>query len=299
MNKIFTLLIITLIITTNSAFAQEQTPDTFSHKLGKFEIILLSEGQRTGSSDILIGATPQMLYECIPSGSFPNATNAFLIKTPDSNILVDTGYGTKLFSNLKSLGISPEQIDIILITHMHGDHIGGLLQNNKVMFPKSKIYIPQPEYDYWMDDKAMLELPESKQGGFLNARKIIAAYKDSISLFQPNMINKQLYSLLPGISAIAAYGHTPGHTVYLVESDDDQIMIWGDITHAMAIQIPYPSVAVTYDIDFKQAIISRKNILDFVSRNNNLIAGMHIAFPAIGIISTISSGGYVFYQIEN
>jgi len=280
---------------TNSVFAQEQSENIFTHKVGLFKVILLSEGQRQGNSDILIGVTPQMRNECIPSGTFPNAANAFLIKTPERNMLVDAGYGTKLFSNMNSLGINPDQVDAVLITHMHGDHIGGLLQNDKITFPKAKIYISQLEYDFWTDDKSMEQVPEERRGGFVTARKVIAAYKDSISLFQPNTLGKDLYELLPGVSGIAAYGHTPGHTIYLVESDDDRMLIWGDLTHAMAIQMPYPSVAVTYDTDPKQAVITREKVFDYVSRNNIPVAGMHISFPAMGIVSTISSGGYIFY----
>ena len=297
MKKILTLLTTSLVIMTNSVFAQEQSENIFTHKVGKFEVILLSEGQGQGNSGILINATPQMLTECIPSGTFPNAYNAFLVKTPDRNVLVDAGlYSAKLFSNLRSLGIDPGQIDAVLITHMHGDHIGGLLENDKAAFPKAKIYLSQPEHDFWTNDKAMQQVPEERRGGFLAARKMIAAYKDNVGLFQPNTLGKDLYALLPGISGIAAYGHTPGHTMYLVESNDDQMLIWGDLTHAMAIQMPYPSVAVTYDTDPKQAVITREKVLDYVSRNNIPIAGMHIPFPAMGIVSTISSGGYVFYS---
>jgi len=273
---------------TSSIFAQE-SENIFIHKIGNFEVILLSEGQGEGNSSILIGATPQMRNECIPSGTFPNAFNAFLIKTPEQNILVDAGRNSaKLLSNLHSVGINPDQIDAVLITHMHGDHIGGLLENDKAAFPKAKIYISQPEYDYWTDDNTM-------QQRSLPAPKVIVAYKDNINLFQPNTLGKDLYELLPGVSAIAAYGHTPGHTVYLIESNDEQMLIWGDLVHAMAIQMPYPSVAVTFDVDSKQAVIMREKVLDYVSRNSIPIAGMHIPFPGMGVVSTISSGGYVFY----
>jgi len=292
MKKILTLLTTSLVIMTNSAFAQEQSENIFTHKVGKFEVTLLSERQGQGNSGILINATPQMLTECIPSGTFPNAYNAFLVKTPERNVLVDAGlHSAKLFSNLRSLGIDPSQIDAVLITHMHGDHIGGLLENDKAAFPKAKIYLSQPEHDFWTDDNAMQQAPENKRGGFLAARKAIAVYMDNISLFQPD----DLYELFPGITGIFAPGHTSGHTTYLIESDNDRLLIWGDLIHAMAIQMPYPSVAVTYDVDSDLAVVVRKNILDFVSRNNIPIAGMHIPFPAMGIVSTISSGGYVFY----
>jgi glyoxylase-like metal-dependent hydrolase (beta-lactamase superfamily II) len=332
MKKIFTLLTASLIITANTVLAQEQSENIFTHKVGKFEVILLSEGQGQGKIDILIRTTPQMqilatdsadimiktdtsfytkqghfieqtVYRefkprSTPPGTFPNAYNAFLIKTPEHNILVDAGRNSaKLSSNLRSVGVSPEQIDAVLITHMHGDHIGGLLENDKAAFPKAKIYISQPEYDFWTDDKAMQQMPEEKRGGFINARKVIAAYKDKVILFQPNTLGKNLSALLPGVSGIAAYGHTPGHTMYLVKSNKDKMLIWGDLTHAMAIQMSCPSVAVTYDVDAKQAVIARKKVLDYVLRKNVPVAGMHIPFPAMGTISTstLTSGGYIFH----
>jgi len=293
--KTLTLLTTTLLIMANTAFAQVRSGEIFIHKVGQTEVILLSERQGQGSSEILIDVTPQMRNECIPSGTFPNAINAFLVKTSGRNVLIDTGIqSAKLLSNLGTLGIIPEQIDAVLITHMHGDHIGGLLENDKVVCPNAKIYISQPEYDYWMNDDVMQQFPEDNRGRFLSARKVIAAYKDNLNLFQPNALEEELYALLPGISAIAAYGHTPGHTVYVVESDNEQILIWGDMVHAMAIQMPYPSVAVTFDIDPKQAVITKEKVLDYVSRNNIPVAGMHIPFSGMGVVST-SLNGYVFY----
>ncbi len=291
------------MILTNSVLAQVQSENLFVHKVGQAEVILLSEGTGQGNGDILLNATPQMRHEAIPSGTFPNAFNSFLVRTPERNILVDAGtQSVKLFSNLGTFGINPEQINVILITHAHGDHIGGLLANGKVAFPNAQIYIPQPEYDYWMSDSVMLQFPENSRGGFLSFREIIAVYKDNINLFQPvNALEKDLYAPhLPvsGISAIYAPGHTPGHTMYMVESGNEQMLIWGDITHAMAIQMPYPSVAVTYDVDPKLAVVTREKVFDYVSRNNIPVAGMHVPFPAMGIVSTLSSGGYVFYPYD-
>ncbi len=295
MKKVFILLITSLMIITSAVFSQEQPENIFTHKTGQFEIILLSGGQGQGGSEILIGATPQMSEECIPSGTFPNAVNAFLVKTPERNILVDAGVQSAiLFSNLSAAGITPGQIDVILITHAHGDHTGGLLQDNKVAFPNAKIYISQPEYNYWTDDSVMQQLPEGNRGGFLNARKVFAAYEDKLNLFQPRSLEEELLALLPGISPVAAYGHTPGHTMFLVESGKEQLLIWGDLTHAMAIQMPYPSVAVTFDVNPGQAVTIREKVLDYVARKNIPVAGMHIPFPAIGTVSATSPGRYVF-----
>ncbi len=288
------LLIMCALFNTNNGISQ----DVFKHKIGAFEVDLLSEGQQKGNISILIGASPEILEKYAPGGTFPNATNAFLLRTPKKNILIDTGLGHKLLSNLESLKITPEKIDIILLTHMHGDHIFGMLRKDTVLFPNAAVYIPQAEYDYWMSDEARNKVTENQRVGFDLARQVIAAYKDKIHLFQPDEIGLKTQDLLPGIQAVAAYGHTPGHTAYLIQSDNQKLLIWGDLTHAMAVQMPHPEIAVTYDINPQDAIRYRKKILEFVSKNNIPIAGMHIAYPAMGNILVNPTGGYQFEPFQ-
>jgi glyoxylase-like metal-dependent hydrolase (beta-lactamase superfamily II) len=254
----------------------------FSTCVGDYKVFLLSEGQQQGNTGILIGATPEMIKEQAPNGTFPNATNAFLLQMPDKNILVDTGYGRLLLDNLKSLHVSADQIDIVLITHMHGDHIGGLLKDNEKVFPKARIYISQQEYDYWSKTDNLLVI------------NVLKSYEEQLVLFEPNMLENLSASLFPGIIPIATYGHTPGHTSFLIESKDAQLLIWGDLTHAMAVQMPYPQVAVTYDVNPEEAAQSRQAILKYVSENDIPIAGMHIAYPAMGKIKPVQGKGYEF-----
>ena len=294
MRNFFFILLFSLIFM--SIYAQDAN-NKFSYKMGDFEVILLNWGQSQGKSSILIGATDEMLKECIPQGIFPNATNAFLIRTSDKTILVDAGYENGLLANLQDNDLHPSQVDIILITHMHGDHIGGLLAEGEARFPNALIYFSQPEYDYWMDDNVMNKLPEDKQRGFKMARQVVEVYKDKIHLFIPDELEGKTSPLLPGIIPLFAPGHTPGHTMYLLESGAAKMLIWGDLTHAMAIQMPYPEVAVTYDVDPKQAIISRKNVLEYVVKNNIFIAGMHIPFPSMGGIKEEGFGKYRFLPL--
>lgn len=267
--------------------------NVITYEAGSFSITLLSEVQQVGKTGILVGATEKMLKETVPNGTFPNAVNAFLVETGKNTILFDAGYGRKLFDNLKTYGKTPDAIDVILLTHMHGDHIGGLLRDGQKSFPKASLYIPKPEYDYWMSDEAMLKLPENSRGSFTNARHVIQAYKDKLHLFVPGELNGT-EQLLPGIRSIAAYGHTPGHTGYMLESEGSKLFIWGDLTHAMAIQMPYPEVAVTYDVDPVKAVEYRRQLLDYVSENNIRIAGMHIQFPAVGTVKKNKSNGFDF-----
>lgn len=294
MKKRFGFLLIALLVAA-TALPAEETPNVFSHKAGAYEVILLSEGQQNGSASILVGATPEMEEATIPEGTFPNATNAFLIRTPDRRtILIDTGYGRELFDNLAQAGVTPEQIDIVLLTHMHGDHIGGMLREGRRAFPNAEVYLPRLEYDYWTSDTEMNRLPEERRGSFANARRVIEAYQNRLHLFLPGKSPEQAAPLVPGVRSIIAYGHTPGHTAYLIGTDAAPLLVWGDLTHAMAVQMPYPQVAVTYDTDPERAVASRKELLEYVDRNNIPVAGMHIAFPGMGRVSANEEGGYIF-----
>lgn len=286
-------LLLLMILPVYQLNAQEKKENVITFDIGSLVVTLLSEGQRQGKTDILIGATEEMLKQTVPDGTFPNAVNAFLVEMGDKTILFDTGYGRELFNNLEAYGKAVADIDVIMLTHMHGDHIGGLLRNEGKSFPSATIYIPKPEYDYWMCDEAMLKQPENRRSSFINARNVIDAYKDKLQIFVPGTID-ETNELLPGIRSIAAYGHTPGHTGYMLESGGSKIFIWGDLTHAMAIQMPYPEVAVTYDTDPAEAVKSRQQLLGYLSDNNIQIAGMHIQFPAIGDVRKNKSNGYDF-----
>jgi glyoxylase-like metal-dependent hydrolase (beta-lactamase superfamily II) len=277
MKKIVFLLVIAVAVGARA----QSAGGIFSFQTGDYRICLLSEGQQEGGTGILVGATPEMVAQAIPSGKFPNAVNAFLIRTPERNILVDAGFGRLLFNHLDSLGVDPAAISDILLTHMHGDHIGGLLKEGAACFPEAKLYVSRAEYDYWMGSNN----PQ--------AIKVLAAYKDRLVLFSPNDLTQVKAALLPGIFPIATYGHTPGHVSFLVQSGDDKLLIWGDLAHAMAIQMPYPEVAVSYDVNPADAVRSRQAILKYVSENKIPIAGMHIAYPGMGTVMS-AQGGYVF-----
>ena len=288
MKKYLYLLLFTVAFSMSHATAQdaasnEDTVITFA--IGSYMVSTLSEGGGDGNPSLLKGTNEDMLKKYIPSGSFKIQTNAFLVKTENKNVLIDAGYGRNLFTNLHSLDVQENQIDVILLTHMHGDHIGGLLKDGKAAFPNAELYVSQMEHDYWMskDDNEKI-------------RDIFAAYKDKLRIFEPADLGSDKQNLFTGFQGIKAYGHTPGHTVFMIESEGSRLMIWGDITHATEVQMPHPEVTLSFDVDPDMARETRSKILEYVVKNKIRIGGMHIVFPSIGDIRNGGgqNGAYVF-----
>ena len=287
-------LIIMIILPYHVIEAQEEDYP-FTYGIGSFNITLLPEGQRKSTPDRLLGVSEEMKKECLPDGTYTNAVNVFMIENQEKTILVDAGFGNNLFAHLETCGKMPEDIGIILMTHMHGDHIGGLLKDGVKSFPNATLYISQAEYDYWMDDKAMQSVAENRRNGFIQARNVIDVYKDNLRLFTPGTLEKQEHEIIPGIKSIAAYGHTPGHTAFLIEDEGYQLLIWGDLTHAIPLQIPYPQVAYAADTYPDKSTESRRRIFEYISKNKEIwVAGMHIEHPGMGIVKGSPSAGYKF-----
>ena len=278
----FTFLASIVAINLSTAEALVLQPNATVVQVGEAKVTLLSEGASERKPDLLLNASTADIQKYIPTGSYPTAINAFLVETSGQTVLIDTGFGrASFYSYLNAAKVKPENINAILLTHMHKDHISGLLTaDGNIAFPNATIYVSAKEYDYWKDrDEGV----------------ILARYGDKVQTFEPNELGAAVSPLFPNIFPIAAYGHTPGHTMYLIQSGNDQLLIWGDLVHAAAIQFPLPDVALTFDVDPVEAIRTRKAVFAYVAANHIPVAGMHLPLPGLGIVENEpNSDGYRF-----
>lgn len=261
----------------------------YHYPLGSTEVVLLSDGQNTGDPSVLIGASEEIIKEFVPTGKAGSAFNIFLLKLNGKNILVDSGMGFHLVENLAKEGISPEQVDMVLLTHMHGDHIGGLMKDGQRVFPNAELYISKKEVAYWTDKKIQASLPEGQQRGFAGAQAVVEAYKDKLHLFEPQQAEK-MEELIPGVKSIASYGHTPGHTCYLVENGGGKLFIWGDLINFPTVQVPHPEIPTRHDIDPVKAAESRAQVLNWLESQGLTVAGMHVPYPGMGNLTRTQRG---------
>ncbi|MDR3167793.1 MAG: MBL fold metallo-hydrolase [Treponema sp.] len=255
-------------------------PLIFTYKVGDFEVYTLVENRGQGRASILLGTDAQ-LARYIPGGTYQSETNVFLIRGGGRVILVDTGFGTTLVESMKTLGIEPGQVDAVLITHMHGDHIGGLQKDGKALFPRAEVYLARQERDYWVEGEGRSNR---------SAAAALAPYGARVHTFVPGELGAPVQELLPGIIPLATFGHTPGHTLFMVSSGGERLLIWGDLMHAQDIQFPLPEISVTYDTDPGAAAAIRKRVLEYAAAQNIPIAGMHLVYPAIGTVSAEGAG---------
>lgn len=286
--------------------AYAQVADAYSFSLGDLTITSLSDG--TVPQDLyqlLIGASHSHIDGLLSKDFLANpveaSINAFLIQDGERTILVDAGsgelfgpgYGGKLIDSLSSVGVKPEAVTDILVTHIHTDHTGGLVRNGKPVFSNATVHVGAPDLIFFLDPD------NAKKTGYLDkyfdeAIKTIGVYEKlgKVKTFGDGE------TILPGIRASIHPGHTPGSAFFTLSSKDQSIVFIGDIVHVAAVQFPEPAIAIVYDLKPEDAISVRKKAFSDFAGSRQLIAAPHLQFPGVGYVRAEENGAFEWRPME-
>ena len=268
----------------------DQVPGFYRLKVGDLEVTALFDGPGVFNANWLNGQkTKDGVLKALQDDPhlLDVADAGYLVNTGKQLILVDAGSGTwfgggkfgHLVANLRSAGYTPEEVDIVLITHLHSDHIGGLTtQDGKIVFPNADIYVAKADNDFWLSPEIAAKAPKETQEFFQSAQGIAPPYIKAGKWHTFTGSDQ----IIDGMQIVPLHGHTPGHTGYEFSSQGKKILFWGDVIHVQRLQLPDPKVTVVFDVDPTAAAVTRDQLLRKLASEDVLIAGPHMIFPGLG-----------------
>jgi len=275
-----------------------QAPGWYRMMVGDIEVTALSDGTVALPVDKLLTHTTPAKVQAALSRAYlkspvETSVNGYLVNTGSKLVLIDAGaaglFGPtlgKLVDNLKASGYQPDQVDEVYITHLHPDHVGGVGADGKAVFPNAVLRLDKRDADFWLSKDNLDKAPDANKGFFQGAQASVKPYADAGKLKTFDGPGE----LVPGIKAVSAYGHTPGHTVYAVESKGQKMVMWGDLMHVAAVQFPDPSVTIQFDTDSKKAAPQRQRAYADAAKQGYYVAIAHVAFPGIGQLRADGKG---------
>ncbi len=279
-----------LAVQAGGPIAKGQSPGWYRMMLGDFEITALNDGTVKLPVDKLLTGNSatrvqQLLARQYLQAPVETSVNAYLVNTGSKLVLIDTGaaglFGPtlgRMLKNLEASGYKPEQVDEIYITHLHPDHVGGLMAGDKMAFPNAVVRADGRESGFWLDKANMDAAPESGKGFFQGAMASLNPYV-AAGKFKPFDGETEL---VPGVRALPARGHTPGHAIYAIESQGNRLVVWGDLMHVAAVQFADPKTTIQFDTDPKAAAPQRQKNYADAAKKGYYVAVAHVSFPGIG-----------------
>ena len=283
-----------------------QGPGVYRYKLGSYQLTALYDGtwflpiddkfvRNASGADV----NRALAAVFLPPKIMPISFTALLVNTGNKLILIDTGTGGQvadtagsLPANLAAAGVPPSAIDTILISHFHPDHIDGIkTKDGEKVFTNAEIFVPEPEWAYWMNDANMASTSKSVHGYFLNARRIFGDIAKEVRQFKPGG------EVVPGIVSIPAYGHTPGHTAFAIHSGNQSMLVMSDTVRNPYLFARHPDWQPIFDMDGPLAVKTRRAMLDRAAADRMLVEAFHFPFPACGHMVKTGTG-YELVPVE-
>ncbi|WDZ77311.1 MBL fold metallo-hydrolase [Ensifer adhaerens] len=297
---------------TGVAAAQEKmentdmksAPPIRSFKLGAFKVVVVNDGTRVTEKPHEIYGTNQsqqavaelLQQNFLPTEALVNSFSPVLVDTGTEVVLFDTGMGEggreaglgRLADGIRAAGYVPEQLSVVVVTHMHGDHIGGLMETGKPAFANARYVMGETEYAFWKDP-ARAGTPAE------NGHK--AVLEKVVPLAEKTTFIGDGAAVVPGISAVAAFGHSPGHRVFRLDSDGRGMMLTADTANHYVLSLQRPDWEVRFDMDKAKAAETRRRVFDMIASERLPFIGYHMPFPAVGFVEK-QGEGYRFVPVS-
>ncbi|TVR11627.1 MAG: MBL fold metallo-hydrolase [Salinarimonadaceae bacterium] len=278
----------------NARPALRQPPTAYRSRVGDIEIVAANDGMvRVPMKDGFVrGVTAAEVGEALAESGLPREIltitfTPIVVRTGGETVLVDTGYGASgpptagfLLENLAAGGVRPEDVTKVVISHFHGDHINGLLtKDGALVYPNAEILVPAPEWDFWTSQDRKAQAPDAMKAAFDNVARVLGPMKDRLTHYKWDQ------EVAPGMIALDANGHTPGHTAFAISSDGESFVFISDTTNHPALFVRNPDWSPSFDIDPDAARRTKRRILDMVVTDDLPVGGFHFPFPALGKIA--------------
>jgi glyoxylase-like metal-dependent hydrolase (beta-lactamase superfamily II) len=280
----------------------KQGPSFYRYKVGDFEVTALNEGvvRNATPANMAVNKTLPDVQKALGDAFLPtdhviNQFNTIVVNTGKNLVLIDSGFGdsgpptgNNLLSNMSAAGIDPKNIDTILVSHFHGDHISGIrAKGGAANYPNAEIMVPSGEWQFWNDASNQAKVIDNFKPGFANVKRVFEPVAKDVKQFEHGK------ELVPGITAVDSRGHSPGHTAFLVASGNGKLLVTSDtVNHQILIRNPEWSLWA--DMDAAMAVTARKRLLDMAATDKIQISAYHLPFPSTGFISK-RGDGYEFH----
>lgn len=275
-------------------------PRTYRFKLGDFEVTMIADSEAFVDGPWpLIGGNAEraevdrlMRDNLLPANKYRPGFTPMVVNTGKEVLVFDTGNGERGFvprphggwlaAQLAPAGFTPEQVDVVVLSHGHPDHIGGILETGAPLFPNARYVTGAVDYDYWSGDRPSGDL--AKQAALY--RDYVVPFAEKTAFLKPGD------EVVSGIRAIEAFGHSPGHLGFDIESGGKRLVFWGDCAHHQVASLARPDWHCVFDVDKEQAAKTRARMFDMVAADRVAVSGFHMPFPSLGYVERRKDGGY-------